>query len=97
MIVFFNTKMKAHRNRKALEQALLRIIPHNTTPHYPDGEVFVYPVSGKTIAEGQGEDTFVWYVDGKEIGRSVKGVTTFTPLFMELAIKELYKVFKECK
>ena len=97
MIVFYNTKMKAYRDRKVLEQALLRIIPHNTMPHYPDGDVCVYPVSGMTIAQGQGEDTFVWDVDGQEIGRSVKGITTFTPLFMELAVKNLYKVFGECK
>jgi hypothetical protein len=50
-----------------------------------------------TIAQGQGEDTFVWDVDGREIGRSVKGITTFTPLFMELAVENLYRVFGECK
>ena len=97
MIEFYNTKRKSFRDRSVVGNALLRIIPHNTTPSYESGEICVYPVNGMAFAQGDGITEFVWDVGGNEIGRSVNGVLTFTPLFLTKAIDELYKLFPECR
>lgn len=97
MIEFYNTKRKSFRDRSVVGNALLRIIPHNTTPNYKPGEICVYPVGGMAFAQGDGVHEFVWDVGGKEIGRSMNGILTFTPLFLSLAVDELYKLFPECR